>query len=214
MLPDNFSQSQRIFCNVCKTNTNHILKGSHFNEYEKPGGYWRQTYFLLWACAGCDNGVLEERYTDAFIAYEYVSEFFPSSTLYQLAEKNFTKLPPKLGHIYREIIRAFNNELPILVAAGLRALIEGICSDKQIKGKNLEERINHMVAILPQNIVSNLHGFRFMGNDAVHELEIPNFEDMKLAIEISEDLLNFLYELDYKADQLPKTKKLLKSRTG
>lgn len=214
MLPDNFPQNQRIFCNQCKTPTNHVLKGSHLKEDEKPSGYWRETYFLLWVCAGCDSAVLEERFTDANIGYEYLSDFFPNPNLYQLVEKRFAKLPSKLIAIYRETIRAFNNELYILTAAGLRALIEGICSDKQINGRNLEEKINRMNSILPQNIVSNLHGFRFMGNDAVHELEIPEIEDLKLALEVSEDLLNFLYELDYKVAQLPKTKKLLKSKTG
>ena len=45
-----------------------------------------------------------------------------------------------------------------------------------------------------------------MGNVAAHELEAPNREDLKLAIEVIEDLLNFLYELDYKAQQLKKWK--------
>lgn len=213
MFPDNILQNQRLFCNQCKIPTNHVLKGSHLKEDEKPSGYWRETYFLLWVCAGCDSAVLEERFTDANIAYKYMSDFFPSPNLYQLAEKSFAKLPSKLMVIYRETVRAFNNELYIFTATGLRALIEGICSDKKINGGNLEEKINRMTAILPQNIVSSLHGFRFMGNQAVHELEVPGIEDLKLAIEVSEDLLNFLYELDYKAAQLPKTKKFLKPKT-
>lgn len=59
---------------------------------------------------------------------------------------------------------------------------------------------------LPPNIVESLHSFRFMGNVAAHELQAPNREDLKLAIEVIEDLLNFLYELDYKAQQLKKQK--------
>lgn len=43
-----------------------------------------------------------------------------------------------------------------------------------------------------------------MGNEAVHELGAPERNTLSLAIEVSEDLLNFLYELDYKASRLPK----------
>ncbi len=55
---------------------------------------------------------------------------------------------------------------------------------------------------LPKNIVSNLHSLRFIGNEAAHELAAPTVEELKLAIEICEDLLNYLYELDYKAQKL------------
>ena len=41
-----------------------------------------------------------------------------------------------------------------------------------------------------------------MGNKAMHELEPPSRDDLKLAIEVIEDLMNFLYELDYKASKL------------
>ncbi len=81
-------------------------------------------------------------------------------------------------------------------------LIEGICDNKKIKGKNLEDRINGLVGYLPQNIVANLHGFRFMGNEALHKMTAPKPEDLRLAIEVSEDLLNYLYELDYKVSRL------------
>ncbi|MCB0264797.1 MAG: DUF4145 domain-containing protein [Calditrichaeota bacterium] len=81
-------------------------------------------------------------------------------------------------------------------------MIEGICDDKDIGGKNLEKKINGLEGILPKNIVKNLHQFRFMGNVALHDLKAPSRVDLSKAIEICEDLLNFLYELDYKTSQL------------
>ncbi len=128
----------------------------------------------------------------------------PQRTDLLLQRKFFRQLPKKLDKIYRETIGAFNNHLFVLCAAGLRTLIEGICDDKNMKGKNLEDKINNLVGILPANIVASLHSFRFIGNEALHELTTPNPDDLQLAIEVSEDLLNFLYELDYKASLLPK----------
>jgi len=97
----------------------------------------------------------------------------------------------------------YNEQAPILCTAGLRALLEGICQDKRIKGRNLKAKIDGLKAILPsRNIIRNLHHFRFMGNDAVHELAAPKPNELALAIGVIEDLLNFLYEMDYKASQL------------
>jgi len=216
MTSENLPQTKRIFCNHCKVVTNHILQGSHHKEEKDEifDGWWDESDFKFWVCAGCDSAVLEEYYTDVSMMDEHVSHFFPKPRINHLHEKFFIKLPPKLRKIYRETIQAFNEEMYILTAAGLRALIEGICSDKQISGKNLEEKINHMNTLLPQNIVTNLHSFRFIGNEAVHELAIPEAGNLRLAIGVSEDLLNFLYELDYKSSRLPKTKKLAQPKAG
>lgn len=218
MTLDNSPKTKRIFCNYCKVITNHVLHGSHHREEDDEiyEGWWDKSDYRFWVCAGCDSAVLEERYTDISMAMtdEYEYRFFPKPRFNHVHEKYFIKLPAKLKKIYRETIQAFNEEMYILTAAGLRALIEGICSDKQIKGKNLEEKINRMNSLLPQNIVTNLHSFRFIGNEAVHELETPEARDLRLAIGVSEDLLNFLYELDYKSSQLPKAKSLEDPKAG
>jgi hypothetical protein len=104
--------------------------------------------------------------------------------------------------LYRETIEAYSNSLNIFYAGGLNALIEGICVDKNIKGRNLENRIDQLNTIFPENIVKNLHSFRFMGKYTVNELTQPRRNDLFLTIEVCEDLLNFLYELDYKTIQL------------
>ncbi|HZK71115.1 MAG TPA: DUF4145 domain-containing protein, partial [Clostridia bacterium] len=49
------------------------------------------------------------------------------------------------------------------------------------------------------SIKSNLHGIRFMGNDSAHELDSFSREEVLIALEIMEDLMNYTYELDYKS---------------
>ena len=41
-----------------------------------------------------------------------------------------------------------------------------------------------------------------MGNEAAHELSAPEKDELRLAIEICEDLLNYLYDLNYKTSYL------------
>ncbi len=130
-------------------------------------------------------------------------EYFPKRSQFSLIAKYYSKLRPELRKIYQEAITCYNEEALILCTAGLRALLEGICQDKKIKGKNLKAKIEGLKTILPnKNIIRNLHHFRFMGNDAVHELAAPKPTEVNLAIGVIEDLLNFFYELDYKASQL------------
>jgi hypothetical protein len=202
---------RRLFCNCCNGETNHILRGEHHRTHieDEIAGYWEKTYYRLWTCAGCDTGTMEEAWTSTLVVDEqgdhiYEYSYHPPRSASELRPKVFRQLPKPLKVIYAETIGAFNHKLYITCAGGLRALIEGICENKNITGRNLEERIDRLETVLPKNIVQSIHGFRFMGNEALHRLSAPEPGTLRLAIEVSEDLLNFLYELDYKASRLPK----------
>lgn len=201
---------RRFFCNQCSGDTLHNCKVNYFRphlvgEDKFIGGYLYFEGHRLWQCAGC-SACLLQRYTaeDDWSGdeSEIRDEIFPERNKFHTHYKGFRKLPEKLENIYRETLHAFNQNLPILCAVGIRALLEGICEDQSIEGRNLKIQINGLKDILPSHIVDSLHAFRFIGNQAVHELNAPNPLDLRLAIEICEDLLNFLYELEYKVSEL------------
>jgi len=211
---------QKLFCNCCKNETHHELKLSHTCEHEEidhdedgrpsPCFLWTNKY-RFWVCCGCDTATLEDAWTASWQIdkegnYIWESRYYPKRKHADHDTKYFQKLSLKLSGIYKEIIECFNASLKISCAMGLRALLEGVCADKGITTGKLENKIDQLTTHLPPNIVESLHSFRFMGNVAAHELQAPNREDLKLAIEVIEDLLNFLYELDYKAQQLKKRK--------
>jgi hypothetical protein len=204
-----------VYCNRCKGDTRHecLLNKSRkedtfFDEDdEHPAFFTERWSYIVWQCLGCDSLTLEERYTfdgqlDSEGEYLWDVTFHPSRVRNQIRPKYFNRLPGNLSNIYKESIATFNASARVLCAAGLRSLIEGICVNKEIRGKNLEEKIDGLSTILPANIVKNLHSLRFMGNIATHELAPPPTDDLRLAVEICEDLLNYLYELDYKTSRL------------
>ena len=207
----------KIFCNTCKGETHHELKGIHPRKYYEVENkntpheqliFWEGFQYRFWVCLGCDTGSLEVAYTNAGMYGPQDKEVWeftlhPKRKTSDLAPKRFGQLNPTLTDIYREIIESYNNNSKILCAIGLRALLEGICAEKDISGNKLYDKIDGLKAFLPENIVECLHGFRFMGNYAAHELQAPKQRELKLAIEVMEDLLNFLYELEYKARRLP-----------
>lgn len=207
--------ASRIYCNYCEHHTHHKLLYSHaYDNRSEEDGVEMYGEFRLWSCAGCDSCTLEDHYTsdmfsqlrDGAYVQEYDSIYYPESRVGFRNKKQFQNLPPKLSKLYDEVISAHNDKLHILCSAGLRGLIEGICADKNISGRDLEKKIGGLTAVLPANIVENLHGLRFIGNDAVHELESPNEFTLTVALDVVEDILNFLYALDYKVTLLEKLK--------
>ena len=206
------------YCNTCRGATHHELKAVHPREYHETQGqppkewlvFWEKFESRFWICRGCDTATLEEAYTNMGMIdphtedHVWESALYPKRTTGDLRRKRFRQLGKKLGAIYREVIESFNSDLSISCAVGLRALLEGICADKDVAGKDLYHRIEGLQSHLPSNIVESLHSFRFMGNVAAHELQAPTRNELQLAIEVMEDLLNFLYELEYKARRLPK----------
>lgn len=207
----------QLYCNWCKQYTNHELHGEHQKPAGADGDLFLDTvwHYRFWVCMGCEHGVLEETYWPAFIERERDSEiaYYPERSNNTLFPKPYSKLKSNLASIYKEAVTCYNHQAHILCAAGLRALLEGICQDKRVRGRNLEVKIDGLQAHLPnKNIIRNLHQFRFMGNKAVHELATPKAEEVALAVSVIEDLLNFFYELDYKASQLRELRRAKKTK--
>lgn len=203
----------RVHCNSCRQVTRHEVRYTHTrrDEIEEGPGfyYWDETRYRMLVCLGCESGTLEQGSTSSGME-DYSGEqiwetqYFPDRILGKLSPKKYSKLNSRLDGLYREVTSAFNGGQRTLCAIGLRTLVEGICAEKVAAGPraSLEAKINGLGKVLPENIVRNLHAFRFMGNRAAHELSAPTQDDLSLAISVVEDLLNFLYELDYKSSQL------------
>jgi hypothetical protein len=213
--------TRKLYCNTCKGETHHNLEATHQRNYYEtqyentPNEQLvssEEFEYRFWVCCGCDTATLEEAYTNNGMFDPHKEKYICESDLYpkrrerELPHKRFRQLNKKLATIYKEVIVSYNNDSMTLGAIGLRALLEGICADKAISGRDLFTKIDGLKAYLPANIVKSLHGFRFMGNVAAHELQAPKQTELRLAIEVMEDLLNFLYELEYKAQRLPKAK--------
>lgn len=193
------SDKARIFCNTCRHYTIHELLYSYEPEMldflDADIAETSQTSAKLWVCRGCEHITLQEIALDED-QVELGSEFYPSLEKLHLKPKSYIQLDSKLAQMYAEVITCFNNEAQILCAAGLRALLEGICVDKNISGRSLYHKINNLSERLPENIVQGLHWFRSIGNEAVHKLDAPSTESLRLGVTVIEALLDYFYKLD------------------
>lgn len=230
----------KAFCATCKSETNHIVARSvdiHGTEIvvygtgpnDRDSVDWSDRYQII-QCLGCDSFSFRHKnwFSEAQQYYGpddfddgITTWLFPQRGKDTLMPKDFYNVPKNLRAIYKEVVNSFNNDAPVLCAAGLRATIEGLCAAHGVAGgpvevkkadgtvetkkkNNLEGKINGLCekGILTKQSTDILHEHRYMGNDAVHELSRPSEGDLHVAIEIVEHTLESLYEIPEKAEAL------------
>lgn len=205
-----------LHCNHCETRTKHSLSFTHEHDWatwdadeERFPSYVEYLQWTMWVCNGCETPLVQCRYNfnhdcDEKGETEYSYEYHPSRNEFSYPIRQFSRIPDEVNVIYREACAAYNAKLPLLCAGGLRALTEAICRDKGVSGRDLQKKIDALKSFLPESLVGNLHGLRYLGNDALHELKPPEMSNLRLGLDVLGDLMNYFYDLDYKAALLAK----------
>ncbi|MBR8150015.1 DUF4145 domain-containing protein [Burkholderia vietnamiensis] len=221
-----------VACLQCKRDTKHSIvssydgTGSAWDRHEGWSVDWTNNYQLI-QCKGCEavsfrhlSWFSEDSVPETGESGE-VERLYPIRAENALTAKDFLNVPASLRRIYREVIDAFNNESSTLCAAGLRAIVEGICDERGITdgpvevqakggGTKIDRRddlAGKIAGLAEKGFLTitgaqTLHEHRFMGNAAVHQLDRPPERELKLAIEIVEHIFEHLYEIPYKASTL------------
>lgn len=104
-------------------------------------------------------------------------------------------LPDPIDRLYEETRSALLNVSPVLTGIGLRALVESVCKEKNVKGANLKEKIDHLakIGVLNSSQQTILHLIRTLGNKAAHEVKPHSAEQLALAMDVVEHLLDGVY---------------------
>jgi|DewCreStandDraft_4_1066084.scaffolds.fasta_scaffold157726_1 hypothetical protein len=164
---------KKIFCNVCKVETNHEIDSVHYRYckndadlklllFQETTAYDESLDFgdnlgvlkyETWICRGCDTVILQESCAIKYMALQkhdkiiWFYDFYPFRENDNVITKDLGFTPAKLFSLYHEIAESFNMELPVLCSMGLRAMIEGVCKDKGITDKDaytLAEKIDEL----------------------------------------------------------------------
>ena len=200
------------YCPTCHQVTNHqsLFLTTKSSDYDSDY-HWRK-HFEVIQCLGCENIHFRIRYADEEMVrydeegYEESYEesiYFPKYLSNHELLENIYHLSNKIRVVYIETIEALKNNCYILAGVGLRAVIEAICLDQNITGRNLEIKINNLVKnkLITEKDGSRLHSIRFLGNDSVHEMEVPREEKLRVALDIVENLMKNLFLIDIKASK-------------
>jgi len=218
-------KNEKIFCNSCKTRTNHSI----LNEYnvsdevsfEENGIVENleigQFSYQIIKCNGCGSisfryrNYRTEFYTfdeitneEIFVAGKYYDNYFPERINGQLLIKQFPGIPKIIFEVYNEIINACNHNSFILCASGLRTITEAVCNYFKMEGDSLGNKIYNLgkYRLINKELSKSLRAHKFLGNDAVHNLISPTKEELRLSIELFEDVLNSLFTIPFKHNDL------------
>lgn len=214
------NQKIKIRCNKCATDTAHRIVHNYQVNGEELFGYgdfiaWVDDYQIL-ECNGC--GEITFKHYEWFSEYEEPEDpgsggkeyLYPPRKTDQVEIEIYENFPHKLSLIYGETINCFNGSLYLLCAAGLRALIEGLCSELGIsdgpiiedgvpvgRSKKLVGKINGLVerGHLTIKNADSLHELRFLGNNSMHDLDKPRRDHLVIAIKLIKHVLESIYNI-------------------
>jgi len=195
----------RNYCRSCAQETNHSVLSEHAESYRED--YSCNYSYQIVECLGCNTKSFREVFEDIESAYNiYDDEWevpikidvYPKFIMgHRNLDYGFS-LPSVVGRIYGEVLLALQEDALILAGLGLRGTIEAVCNDLKITGRNLEVRISKLATAgnISRKDAERLHGIRFMGNDAAHEIKKPKKEHLSVALKIVEHLLSSVYILE------------------
>lgn len=144
-----------LICAECNHSTKHQVLAetkSHWQDDEGIVDLWAEHQIIQ--CQGCmtiafskatqfsEDWDIDPRTGEHFIPIQrsmYPEHFEGRSTL---PETHL--LPSKVRRIYEETHSSLNAKMRVMTGFGIRAIVEAVCKDKSINGRNLEKKIDNL----------------------------------------------------------------------
>lgn len=207
-------------CVTCRQETHHVVVCSaHEEDYypdvqddEYCGGTVVKTDHQIVKCLGCHTlgfrRVAEED-QDGHIS---VAQFPPPSPDVEFLRENW-RLPRDVYRIHRETLTALTHQCRTLAGVGIRLLIELVCKEEGVKGRNLAERIDALAekGVIAKASARVLHLLRDLGNEAAHDAKAYPLEQLVLAMDIVQTMLKNVYLHPHQAAALARKVEVHKS---
>jgi len=202
------SKMVKSYCRDCGKSTNHDVLAK--NQESHRDEYACDIIFQIVRCRGCETKSFRKVFVDIEAAYPTYDDHWEvpeEITIYPKAVdghreiEDLYELPSIVRKIYSEVLLALKEDAKVLAGLGLRAAVEAVCNNLKIPGRSLEVRINKLATAgyISKKDAERLHGIRFMGNDAAHDIKTPKSESLSVALKIAEHLIASVYILEKKS---------------
>lgn len=203
----------RVSCRSCARGTRHRVLYELKDRVRSDIFHDVYTWQVV-RCLGCDTMGFRHQHDD----FDSVKELADGSTTHSTTSKRyplalngrqalgipFFSAPRLIRQVYQQTISAYAGDSPILAGIGLRATIEAVCNEQKISGNSLEKRIDQLykTGLISNGDKRRLHAIRFLGNDAAHEIREPKEDELRVALDIVDHLINSVYILEYRAKKM------------
>lgn len=198
-------------CRSCARLTRHEVLFSfddQGDEYYQEVDRWQ-----VLQCRGCDTlGFRHQNEDHENLQQDWEGSLEPTVVIrcypHAIPEhkllSHINAVPALIQNVYKQSVAAYAAGSSIIAGMGLRTTIEAVCNHLEISGASLEKRID---ALLKNGHISSsdkkrLHGIRFLGNDAAHNIRNPPATELRVALEIIEHLINSVFILEMRAKGL------------
>jgi hypothetical protein len=198
----------------CDNETKHLVLFSkrilepHYDDEKK---LFENVYMIV-QCNGCgqvsfllqEQNIFFGQHKDEpkYILTTYPNEY--DDPLF-LTDEEQHSIPKSIMELYDEITEAFKNSSSVLAGIGLRTLVEAICMQLKIPGKNLHDKIKalHVKGLISDSELIFIDKLRIIGNVSAHEIKRISIEKLEYALQIVNHVLRSIYVL-------PKINKLIR----
>jgi hypothetical protein len=203
-----------LYCNACKGHRNQTIQHNYdmgIETFEADGKehFASHCQYQILTCNGC--GQVSFRSLESlpnFWDFDEKTQTWSSEDkvlerLYPERLKDFRQsrvipgMPETLRKVYHETVEAYNAGLFLLCSTGMRYLTDAICNHYGIQGSTIETRIQTLAknGIINLQEAAALNAHKFLGNDAL-ENQIPaTREELGLALELIEAIMNNLFTI-------------------
>ncbi|QDQ82313.1 DUF4145 domain-containing protein [Paraburkholderia megapolitana] len=200
-------------CDQCNRQTRHkVLAQTHVHWEYGDGEADNWIDYQIIQCRGCLSiSFCEESLCSADVMYGEENppverRLFPNRIVGRSVMEGAQQLPENVYGIYEEAHNALCAELLVMAGFGVRAIVEAVCKDKGITGRNLKIKIDGLAeaGLITSSGATILQHLRLMGNAAAHEMKLHAQFQLSAAFDVIEYLLQGVYILPRQAELLPK----------
>lgn len=209
------TKSISTWCETCSSETNHkILSNTDEMKIESTEDINEYESYNIIQCLGCNTVSFlklcwddQIQSDDDVIHYHFPENYYREFEDYFLNEDDLYYLPAIVTQIYAEVCDAYITESSILCGIGLRMIIESVCLNKKIAGRNLENKIDKLFELgyISKNDLSLLHKLREIGNISAHQIKSPANSIIDASLEAINHLLRSIYVVSRKTKRLRKS---------
>lgn len=197
----------KTLCTLCDNPTNHLIRAKFAPKYQAEYEHFENNEYCVAECLGCnsisflhfkwdnDEDSKDENGDPLKIASYFIEDERWFEDYEFLSEEDLDELPAMIFEMYEEFQEALQREMRLLAGVGMRMLIEAVCLNQKITGKNLQDQIKTLLNTgnISKNDYDVLDELRKIGNTSAHKIKRPSDSILKAALEAVNHLLRTIY---------------------
>ncbi|MEQ8556372.1 MAG: DUF4145 domain-containing protein [Cyclobacteriaceae bacterium] len=205
----------------CSTRTNQLIRAKFKPQEQAECESFKYNEYCIIECLGCNNiAFIHQKWDDDEEAVDekgeplkWASHFMEDERWFEdyefLIEEDRDELPAMIYDLYEELTEALQHQSKVLAGVGLRMLVEAVCVQQKIPGRNLKLNIENLFnkGAISKNEEGVLDKLREIGNISAHQIKGPSDSILEAALLAVNHLLRSVYIIPKRTRRLRRKEK-------